>query len=124
MPIPIQIWRVYHKPRPVGYAVLVERLWPRGIRKADLALDQWAKDLAPSTALRQWFGHEPERWEEFRRRYREELAAAVPAARQLLAAAGDRPLILLYAAHDEAHNGALVLQGFLQDLGAAPASRD
>ena len=124
MPVSIQIWRVYHKPRPAGYAVLVERLWPRGIRKTDLALDEWAKDLAPSTALRQWFGHEPERWEEFQRRYRLELAAAVPAARQLLGAAGGRPLILLYAAHDEAHNGALVLQEFLQDLRAAPASRD
>lgn len=123
MPTPIQIWRVYHSPRPAGYAVLVERLWPRGIRKADLALDAWAKDLAPSTALRQWFGHEPERWEEFRRRYREELAAAIPAARQLLSAAGDRPLILLYAAHDEAHNGALVLQGFLQEMQGTSASR-
>ncbi|WP_437558189.1 DUF488 domain-containing protein [Acidithiobacillus sulfuriphilus] len=124
MPVSIQIWRVYHKPRPAGYAVLVERLWPRGIRKTDLALDEWAKDLAPSTALRQWFGHEPERWEEFQRRYRLELAAAIPAARQLLSAAGGRPLILLYAAHDEAHNGALVLQGFLQDLQGAAASRD
>ena len=124
MAVSIQIWRVYHKPRPAGYAVLVERLWPRGIRKADLALDEWAKDLAPSTALRQWFGHEPERWEEFQRRYRLELADAVPAARQLLGAAGGRPLILLYAAHDEAHNGALVLQGFLQDLQGATASRD
>ncbi|WP_123101612.1 DUF488 domain-containing protein [Acidithiobacillus sulfuriphilus] len=124
MAVSIQIWRVYHKPRPAGYAVLVERLWPRGIRKAGLALDEWAKDLAPSTALRQWFGHEPERWEEFQRRYRLELAAAIPAARQLFSAAGGRPLILLYAAHDEAHNGALVLRGFLQDLQGAAASRD
>lgn len=112
-------WRVYQKPYPAGYRVLVERLWPRGVRKADLSLDAWAKALAPSTELRQWFAHDPAHWDAFQHRYRQELTAALPAARELLLAAGGQPLILLYAAHDEAHNGALVLQHFLQDLSAS-----
>ncbi len=69
----IRTWRVYEHPIPPGYRVLAERLWPRGISKADLALDDWPKELAPSPELRQWFAHDPARWEEFRQRYWQEL---------------------------------------------------
>ncbi|WP_308387956.1 DUF488 family protein [Acidithiobacillus sp. AMEEHan] len=112
----ISTWRVYDRPFPPGYRVLAERLWPRGVRKSDLALDAWPKDLAPSTELRQWFGHDPARWEDFRRRYWSELSGHQEAAVQLLVAAQQGPLLLLYAAHDPEHNAALVLQEFLEQL--------
>ena len=112
----ITAWRVYERPLPTGYHVLAERLWPRGMRRADLSLDAWPKDLTPSTALRQWFAHDPERWDEFRSRYLTELAAQKEAALTLLAEATGAPIILLYAAHDQEHNGALVLHDFLGAL--------
>lgn len=112
----ITTWRVYERPLPTGYHVLAERLWPRGMRRADLSLDAWPKDLTPSTALRQWFAHDPERWDEFRSRYLTELAAQKEAALTLLAEAAGAPIILLYAAHDQEHNGALVLHDFLGAL--------
>ena len=117
--IEITTWRVYARPLPIGgYHVLAERLWPRGVRKADLSLDAWPKDLTPSTALRQWFAHDPERWDEFHSRYLAELATQKEAALTLLAEAAGAPIILLYAAHDQEHNGALVLRDFLQTLTA------
>src|SRR5689334_5625847 len=81
-----------------GRRVLVERLWPRGVTKARLRLDEWAKDLAPSPALRRWFGHDPERWPEFRRRYLAELRARPAAWQPLLAAARRGRVTLIYAA--------------------------
>jgi uncharacterized protein YeaO (DUF488 family) len=101
-----------------GYRVLVDRLWPRGIRKQALRLDEWSKDVAPSTELRQWFGHDPERWVEFQKRYRRELSDTQhqAAMRSLLKAAGHRSLTLIYAAKDLEHNHALVLQTALRDL--------
>lgn len=116
--IEITTWRVYARPLPIGYHVLAERLWPRGVRKADLSLDAWPKDLTPSTALRQWFAHDPERWDEFRSHYLAELATQKENALTLLAEAAGAPIILLYAAHDQEHNGALVLCDFLQTLTA------
>ena len=121
--IAITTWRVYAHPLPPGYHVLAERLWPRGLRKADLPLDAWPKDLTPSTALRQWFAHDPVRWEEFRKRYLAELAEQQETARALLTQAAGSPLILLYAAHDQEHNGALVLRDFLQSLVKSPPMR-
>ncbi|MBU2753441.1 DUF488 family protein [Acidithiobacillus sp. CV18-2] len=114
----IETRRVYECPLPSGYRVLAERLWPRGLRKSDLDLAAWPKDLAPSTELRQWFGHDPERWEEFRQRYWEELQSHRDIARQLLEDAKSQPILLLYAAHDQEHNGALVLRDFLRQIGA------
>jgi uncharacterized protein YeaO (DUF488 family) len=101
-----------------GYRVLVDRLWPRGIRKQALALDEWNKEVAPSTELREWFGHDPERWVEFQKRYRHELADAQhqEALRSLLKSAGHRGLTLIYAAKDLKHNHALVLQAVLRKL--------
>ena len=96
-----------------GRRVLVERLWPRGVTKATLHLDDWAKDVAPSVGLRRWFGHDPKRWPEFRRRYFAELRAHRAAWRPLLAAARRGRVTFVYAAHDAARNGAVALKAFL-----------
>ncbi len=125
----IRIKRAYEPPaRGDGRRFLVERLWPRGVKKEALAEDAWLKDVAPSTELRQWFGHEPERWEEFRRRYRDELAANRAAWEPILEASKGRTVTLLYGAHDTEHNSAVVLREFLLEKAsrrrtAARASR-
>lgn len=98
-----------------GRRVLVERLWPRGMRKSDLKADEWLKEVAPSTELRQWFGHRLERWNEFQRRYRKELNAGPDAWASILEASRHGTVTLLYSARDELHNGALVLRDYLVD---------
>lgn len=106
-----------------GVRVLVDRLWPRGLRKTDVAADLWLKDAAPSAALREWFGHAPERWDEFREKYRTELAARPGVVAQLLALARHGRLTLVYGARDEAHNQAVVLRSVLvQRLPPVPRS--
>jgi len=116
-PIPaghLRIQRVYVPPAAEdGARILIDRLWPRGVKKEALALHGWQKDLAPSTALRQWFGHDPARWEEFRRRYRAELAGREPALAALRELARARVVTLVYAAYDEAHNNAVVVREVL-----------
>jgi uncharacterized protein YeaO (DUF488 family) len=109
--------------RDDGWRVLVERLWPRGVAKARLALDEWLKELAPSTELRQWFGHDPERWTEFTRRYRGELRqpAAAALVRELRERARTGRVTLVYAAADTEHNSAIVLRALLER--ARPPSR-
>jgi uncharacterized protein YeaO (DUF488 family) len=103
----IQIKRAYEPPaRGDGHRILVERLWPRGIKKAALEADAWLKEVAPSTELRKWFAHRDERWPEFQRRYRAELDANTDAWQPLLEAEDRGTLTLLYSAHDEAHNSA------------------
>jgi uncharacterized protein YeaO (DUF488 family) len=99
------------------YRVLVDRLWPRGIRKQDAALDEWTKDLAPSTQLRRWYGHEPAKFDEFGRRYREELdaAPAADAVTRLRALARRRLVTLVTATRDVEHSGARVLRDVLAD---------
>jgi uncharacterized protein YeaO (DUF488 family) len=110
----LQIKRVYDAPRAGdGRRILVERLWPRGVTKEAVAADQWTKEVAPSTELRKWFGHRADRWEEFRRRYRDELDAHADAWQPILDASRKGPVTLLYSAHDPDHNGALVLQEYL-----------
>ncbi|HEY7790669.1 MAG TPA: DUF488 domain-containing protein [Vicinamibacterales bacterium] len=96
-----------------GRRVLVERLWPRGISKDNLKLDGWLKDVAPSTGLRQWFHHDPERWTEFQRRYRRELSAHPDVWKPLVAAATAGPVTLVYSSHDTEHNNAVALRAFL-----------
>ena len=96
-----------------GVRVLVDRLWPRGVSKARAALAFWNKDVAPSTELRQWFGHDPARWAEFRKRYRAELKARPEAVEALHALARQGPVTLVFAARDEAHNEAVVLRDVL-----------
>lgn len=110
----IRIKRTYEPPaKSDGRRILVERLWPRGMKKAALAADAWAKDVAPSTDLRKWFDHRAERWAEFRRRYRAELNANPAAWKPILEAAARGRVTLLYSAHDTVHNGAVVLQEYL-----------
>jgi uncharacterized protein YeaO (DUF488 family) len=108
----VRIKRAYESARPAdGYRVLIDRLWPRGLRKEQAKLDEWLKEIAPSDALRKWFGHDPRRWAEFRQRYRRELDT--PAADALLDGlvrrAGHGTVTLIYSAHDELHNDAVVL---------------
>jgi uncharacterized protein YeaO (DUF488 family) len=115
----VKLKRAYEPPAPGdGVRVLVDRLWPRGVSKAGAALDQWMKEIAPSTELRKWFGHDPERWEEFGRRYAVELHANDELLGQLRALAEQGPVTLVYSAHDEAHNDAIVLRNVL--LGRTP----
>jgi uncharacterized protein YeaO (DUF488 family) len=111
----IDVARVYDAPPP-GSArrFLVDRVWPRGVRKQELALDGWARDVAPSSELRRWFGHDPARWEEFRRRYAAELDARPELWRPLLDAARAGDLLLLYGARDREHNNAVVLRDHLR----------
>lgn len=96
-----------------GARILVDRLWPRGVKKADAAIDRWERDLAPSTALRKWFRHDPARWPEFQRRYLEELKAHPDLVAELRGLARKGPLTLVYGARDEEHNDAVVLRDVL-----------
>ncbi len=94
---------------------LVERLWPRGIKKEALSMSAWCRDVAPSAALRKWFNHDPAKWKEFERRYRTELKAHAPAWHPLLEAARAGVVTLLFSARDVDHNNAIVLGAFLTE---------
>nr|WP_244412887.1 DUF488 domain-containing protein [Ancylobacter novellus] len=108
--------RAYEPARPDdGARVLVDRLWPRGVRKDDLKLTLWLKDIAPSTELREWFGHDPARFKEFARRYREELRANEGALAPLEQLLGSGRATLIYAARDADHNEAVVLADYLRE---------
>lgn len=120
MTLDIQIKRIYEPPsEDDGLRILVDRLWPRGISKETAHLDAWAKELAPSTELRKWSGHDPEKWEEFRRRYIRELDDHADEVRAFLNRFGDGGergrITLLYGARDERHNQAVVLAEYLRD---------
>jgi uncharacterized protein YeaO (DUF488 family) len=107
-----EVRRVYdHRPEDDAYRVLVDRLWPRGIAKADAPIDEWAKDVAPSADLRRWYGHVPAKFEQFARRYEDELnhPPAKEAVTRLRAAARDKPVALVTATRDVDHSGAAVL---------------
>ncbi|MCL6526089.1 MAG: DUF488 domain-containing protein [Thermaceae bacterium] len=110
----VSLKRAYDPPtKDDGCRVLVDRLWPRGLAKEKARLDLWLKEVAPSTELRQWFGHDPEKWTEFRQRYRAELRHN-PAWLELQALARQQDLTLVYAAKDPLHNEAVVLQELLE----------
>ena len=96
-----------------GTRILIDRLWPRGVSKENAALGLWMKDIAPSAALRTWFGHDPARWQEFRRRYVDEIRRNAVLFGELRALARQGPITLVYSAHDEAHNDAVVLRDLL-----------
>jgi uncharacterized protein YeaO (DUF488 family) len=96
-----------------GARILIDRLWPRGVKKQDAAIKHWAKGLSPSTELRKWFGHDPVRWQEFRRRYAKELSKHPQKLEELRALAAKHTITLVYAAHDEEHNDAVVLREVL-----------
>jgi uncharacterized protein YeaO (DUF488 family) len=110
----IQLKRAYEKPaKSDGFRVLIDRLWPRGVRKEDLKLDQWLRELGPSTELRKWFGHDPERWEEFRKRYFRELDSHPKEIRQLRAKMRQGPLTLVFGSKEERFNDATALKEYL-----------
>jgi len=111
----IRVKRVYDPPAPAdGTRFLVDRLWPRGIKKEDLPVDAWLRDIAPSRELRRWFGHDPARWDEFRRRYLSELDARPEALEPIRQAARLGNVTLLYSAHDPDHNNAVALKAYLE----------
>ncbi len=111
----IRVEHVYeHKERDDGARFLVDRLWPRGIRKDDLQIDGWLRDVAPSDALRRWFGHDPARWEEFKQRYFRELDEEPAAWQPLLEAARRGDVVLLEGAQDLEHNQAVALKEYLE----------
>ncbi|MCL4561468.1 MAG: DUF488 domain-containing protein [Chloroflexi bacterium] len=112
----IRVQRVYRGTTQIyGRRFLVDRLWPRGVRKEDLPMDGWIRDVAPSDELRHWFGHEPERWAEFQRRYFAELDEKPQSWQPLLDAARQGDVTLLYGAQDEEHNNAVALKIYLEN---------
>lgn len=111
----LKLKRVYEVPsQGDGFRVLVERLWPRGVSKEQAALDLWLKDVAPSPDLRKWFSHDPAKWKEFQKRYVEELKCDKKDIDLLKEKAKKGTVTLIYASHDEEHNGALVLKSYLE----------
>jgi uncharacterized protein YeaO (DUF488 family) len=111
----VRLKRVYEPAEPIdGHRVLIDRLWPRGVSRDRAKLDDWKRDLAPSKELRQWFGHEPDRFDEFRRRYIAELDGRRPLLTSLRRRAREGTLTLVYAAHDTEHNDAVVLAEVLR----------
>lgn len=115
----IKLKRAYERPTAAdGPRILIDRLWPRGLKKADAVIDQWVKDISPSTGLRKWFGHDPARWPEFQRRYAAEVRQHPEQLTKLRALARRGPITLVFSAHDEVHNDAVALRDFL--LGRRP----
>jgi uncharacterized protein YeaO (DUF488 family) len=111
----VQLKRAYETPSASdGYRVLIDRIWPRGISREEANLHEWARELAPSTKLRKWFGHDPARFKEFRRRYSRELHAQEPKVQELRQRARDGTLTLVYGARDTEHNDAVVLAQILR----------
>ena len=111
----VRLKRAYERPERLdGYRVLIDRLWPRGVSKQEAQLDEWARELAPSSELRRWFGHDPAKFDEFRHRYREELAAQEETLRELRRRARAGTLTLVYGARDSEHNDAVVLAEVLR----------
>lgn len=119
MPDPPRV-RIQHadaarQPDPSAIRILVDRTWPRGVAKDALVLDGWIRQLAPTAELRRWFARDPQKWPEFQRRYREELSQNIPELRRLAVLARGGHLVLIYTAHDENHNQAVVLKELLED---------
>jgi uncharacterized protein YeaO (DUF488 family) len=113
-----KVWlrRAYDEPtRNDGYRVLVDRLWPRGVARAEAHLDEWLRDIAPSDELRQWFGPDPARWDDFRRRYRAELAGRDEEIGRLVDRATRGRVTLVYGARDEVHNNAVVVREIIDE---------
>jgi len=119
--VSVRLKRAYEPPAPTdGYRVLIDRLWPRGVARANARVDEWARELAPSTELRRWFGHDPARFAEFRQRYVEELSAEEEKLRELRGRARNTTLTLVYGARDTEHNDAVVLAELLREARREP----
>ncbi len=113
----IRVKRAYEPPAPGdGARYLVDRVWPRGCRKEELKLDGWMKDVAPTASLRKWFGHDPNKWREFRERYERELRGRAEAWRPLVEIARKGKLTLVFGARDPLHNNAVALKKFLENM--------
>ncbi|HWB55012.1 MAG TPA: DUF488 domain-containing protein [Tepidisphaeraceae bacterium] len=114
----VQLKRAYENPSSSdGERILVERLWPRGLTKAKAKIDLWMKDIAPTPELRKWFAHDPAKWKQFRQRYWKELEKNPQAVDQLKGEMKKGSVTLIYAAHDQEHNGALALKEFIEGEG-------
>ena len=114
----VKVKRVYDDPSAEdGLRILVDRLWPRGLKKEAAKLDEWLKEIAPSNELRKWFGHDPDRWEEFKARYFHELDQQSEAIHKLKEKASSENVTLLFAAHDETYNNAVALKEYLERAG-------
>jgi uncharacterized protein YeaO (DUF488 family) len=112
----LRLKRIYQRPSSAdGHRVLVERLWPRGVSKASARLDDWLKEIAPSPELRRWYGHQPERWPEFQKRYANELAGKSELIDRLISRLGSGDVTLLFAARDETRNSAALLKSAIED---------
>lgn len=119
----IAVKRIYSAPEEAdGVRILVDRLWPRGLRKATAKIDAWAKNIAPSTELRQWYGHDPKKWDEFRRRYFAELEANAALLDQLREQMGEGPVTFLYSSKENELNNAMALREYLERLATQPPS--
>ena len=120
----IKLKRVYEPALPTdGRRFLVERLWPRGISKAKLKVDAWAKELGPSTGLRKWFAHDPDKWDEFRRRYIRELRSRPKSWQPIVTAARRGTVTLVYSSHDTQHSNARALQEYLRKKVRRPVTK-
>jgi uncharacterized protein YeaO (DUF488 family) len=118
MALDVRVKRVYDPPESGdGHRVLIDHVWPRGVSRERAKLDRWARELAPSDELRTWFHHDPERFDEFRRRYRDELADRPARLEELRRRAAGGPVTVLYAARDREHNNAVVLADLLREAG-------
>nr|CCC17359.1 protein of hypothetical function DUF488 [Lactiplantibacillus pentosus IG1] len=126
MKMQLKLERIYTKPVDTdGYRLLVDRLWPRGISKVNAQLDDWVKEIGPSTELRKWFNHDPEKYPEFVKKYQAELddnPITPEFIRQVAEQLAKQPVILLFGAKDETHNQAVVLQEYLLASGKLPAT--
>jgi uncharacterized protein YeaO (DUF488 family) len=121
----VRLKRAYEPPEKTdGTRILVDRLWPRGVSKEEAKLDEWIKEIAPSSELRTWFGHDPRRWDEFRKRYRSELAEHSETLKDLRRRAREGPITLVYSARDEIHNDAVVLRNVILGRAEKEPSND
>ncbi len=112
----IKVKRIYEKAEDTdGFRVLVDRLWPRGVKKEEAKLDEWLKDIAPSDELRKWFSHDPTKWEEFKKRYRAELSPKGGLLDNLIEDAQEKDITLLYASRETEHNNVIVLRDILEE---------
>jgi len=113
--MPVSLKRVYEKPSPSdGKRVLVERLWPRGLKKEDAKVDEWLREIAPSAELREWFGHDPEKWSEFKQRYWKELEKKQEIVAKLAKEVREKRVTFVFAAKDEEHNNAVALKEYVE----------
>ncbi len=121
----IRVKRIYEPPEPTdGYRLLVDRIWPRGVSRESASLDAWMREVAPSSELRRWFGHDTSRWQEFKRRYTVELGTRQDLVAEIFSFACDRPVTLLYSARDPDHNQAVALADYLAAKSEATTNRE